>query len=62
MLRDRGIRATLSAVRLLREAGLDIRARTIGVSPHPDKRAAMAAIAEHVVDDVNEGLALFWSD
>lgn len=57
-----GIRATLSAVRLLREAGLDIRARTIGVSPHPDKRAALAAIAEHVVDDVNEGLALFWSD
>jgi len=55
-----GIRATLGAARLLQDAGLDVRARAIGVSPHPDKRAALAALTEHVVDDVNAGLALFW--
>lgn len=57
-----GIRATLSAARMLQAAGLDVCARAIGVSPHPDKRAALAAVADHVVDDVNAGLGLVWSD
>ena len=55
-----GIRATQAAVRLLQGAGLDVRARAIGVSPHPDKRAALTTVAEQVVDDVNAGLALVW--
>lgn len=55
-----GIRATLDAARLLQNAGVDVRARAIGISPHPDKRAALSVVAHHVVDDVNAGLALIW--
>jgi hypothetical protein len=47
---------------MLQAAGLDVCARAIGVSPHPDKRAVLAAVADHVVDDVNAGLGLVWSD
>jgi len=57
-----GIHAVQTAARLLREAGLDVRARAIGVSPHPDKRAALAPLAERVVDDINAGLALVWGE
>ncbi len=57
-----GIRAVQTAVRLLREAGLDVHPRAIGVSSHPDKRAALAPLAERVVDDVNAGLALVWGE
>jgi len=57
-----GIRATLDAARLLQDAGVDVSARAIGVSPQTDKRAALGAVADHVVDDVNAGLALVWSD
>lgn len=57
-----GIRATLDAARLLQAAGIDVAARAIGVSAHPDKRAALGAIADHVVDDINAGLALIWND
>jgi hypothetical protein len=37
-------------------AGLDVRLEAIGVSPEPVKREALAAVADRVVDDVNEGL------
>lgn len=56
-----GIRATQAAGHLLQGAGLDVRVRAIGVSPHPEKRAALATVAERVVEDVNAGLALIWS-
>ncbi len=53
-----GVRATRQAVDRLRAAGLDATCEAVGVSPHPDKRAALAEVADHVVDDVNAGLAL----
>ena len=53
-----GIRAVQLAVERLRAAGLSIAFEGIGVSSHTDKRAALAEIAVHVVDDVNTGLDL----
>ncbi|MBI5958872.1 MAG: hypothetical protein HY866_09070, partial [Chloroflexi bacterium] len=53
-----GIRAVRSAVELLRQTGLDITLQSVGVSPNADKRAALAEVADHLVDDVNSGLAL----
>jgi len=55
-----GIRAVRGAVEWLRAEGLDLTFEGIGVSPHPAKRAALREVAEHVVDDVNAGLALVW--
>ena len=57
-----GIRAVQGAVALLQRAGVSASLRGIGVSPQPDKRAALAAVADHLVDDVNEGLALVLGD
>ncbi|CAG0953645.1 hypothetical protein ANRL2_00292 [Anaerolineae bacterium] len=51
-----GIRATQLAVELLREAGVEIEFQAIGVSPHTDKQAALRQVANHVYNDVNEGL------
>jgi hypothetical protein len=55
-----GIRATQHAADRLTQAGLDVRFRAVGVSPNADKRAALAAVVDHVVDDVNAGLALVY--
>jgi beta-phosphoglucomutase-like phosphatase (HAD superfamily) len=55
-----GIRATQHAVERLDQAGLDAHLMAVGVSPNVDKRAALAAVADHVVDDVNAGLALVY--
>jgi hypothetical protein len=52
-----GIRATRHAVERLAQAGLDVTFEAIGVSPNPDKRAALDQVAAHVVDDINAGLA-----
>lgn len=56
-----GIRATRSAVALLCDLGLDVQSVAVGISPNSDKRAALRAVADHVVDDVNAGLALVWN-
>lgn len=53
-----GIRAAHGAASLLQRAGLDVSVVGIGVSPNADKRAALAPVADHLVDDVNAGLAL----
>jgi hypothetical protein len=53
-----GIRAARRAVELLQQAGLDITLTGVGVSPQPDKRAALAAVADHLVDDINTGMML----
>jgi hypothetical protein len=53
-----GVRATRQAVEQLKNTGLGVTFEAVGVSPHRDKRAALAEVANHVVDDVNEGLAL----
>lgn len=53
-----GIRAVQGAVALLQRAGVSASLKGIGVSPQPDKRAALATVADQLVDDVNEGLAL----
>lgn len=53
-----GIRATRQAVERLTQAGLDVTLRAVGVSPNPDKRAALAEVADQVVDDINAGLAV----
>ncbi len=53
-----GIRAVRSAASLLQRTGLDVSVVGVGVSPNADKRAALAAVADHLVDDVNDGLAL----
>lgn len=53
-----GIRATRRAVELLAGHGVDVSLMAIGVSPHQDKRAALASETVHVVDTVNDGLAL----
>jgi hypothetical protein len=55
-----GIRATRRAVELLGRAGLEVAFEGVGVSPQADKRAALAQVADHVVDDINSGLALVW--
>lgn len=51
-----GIYAAQRAVERLHAAGLDISFEAVGVSPHPDKRAALATVANRVVDDINQGL------
>ncbi|NDJ74893.1 MAG: hypothetical protein GYB65_01425 [Chloroflexi bacterium] len=56
-----GIRAVRSAVGLLRQVGLKTSFRAVGVSPHPEKRAALAPVADDVVDDINAGLELVLS-
>lgn len=53
-----GIRAVRGAASLLQRAGLDVSVVGIGVSPNADKRAALAAFADRLVDDVNDGLTL----
>lgn len=53
-----GICAVQDAVALLQQAGVSASLKGIGVSPQPDKRAALATVADHLVEDVNEGLAL----
>ncbi|MGQ9851644.1 MAG: hypothetical protein ACUVSU_16505 [Aggregatilineaceae bacterium] len=53
-----GICAVQDAVALLQQAGIAASLSAIGVSPQPDKRAALATVADQLVDDVNEGLAL----
>ncbi|MEB2286804.1 MAG: hypothetical protein OZ934_01715 [Anaerolineae bacterium] len=53
-----GIRAVRGAASLLQRAGLEVSVVGVGVSPNADKRAALSAVADHLVDDVNEGLAL----
>ena len=55
-----GIRATRQAAERLAQAGLDIIFEAVGVSPHPDKRAALAGVADRVVDNINEGLSWVW--
>lgn len=53
-----GIRATRGAVDLLQRAGVDATFQAIGISPNPDKRAALAQVTDQVADDINAGLAL----
>ncbi|MBN1681802.1 MAG: hypothetical protein JW966_16095 [Anaerolineae bacterium] len=53
-----GIQAVHGAVSHLQRAGIDAAVTGIGVSPQADKRAALFTIADHVVDDVNAGLAI----
>ena len=53
-----GIRATRQAVERLTRAGLNVTLKAVGVSPNPDKRAALAEVADQVVDDINAGLAV----
>jgi hypothetical protein len=55
-----GIRAARRAVELLGHAGLEVAFESVGVSPQADKRAALAQVADHVVDEINAGLALAW--
>ena len=52
-----GIRATQRAAELLRRAGVDVSFEAVGVSPHADKRAALAEWTPHVLDEINAGLA-----
>lgn len=54
-----GIRATRGAVEMLRAAGLDVTAEAVGVSPHPAKQESLGAVADRVVNDVNEALELY---
>jgi hypothetical protein len=51
-----GIRAARRAVELLQHAGLEVTLEGVGVSPQPDKRAALARVADHVVDGISAGL------
>ncbi len=55
-----GIRAGRRAVEQLQRAGLAVSFEAIGVSPQADKREALSAVTDRVVDDVNTGLALIW--
>jgi hypothetical protein len=57
-----GIRAVQGAVALLQRAGVTATLSAIGVSPQPDKRAALAVVTDHLVEDVNAGLALVLGD
>ncbi|RPJ00190.1 MAG: hypothetical protein EHM39_05250, partial [Chloroflexi bacterium] len=50
-----GISATRQAVERLAQAGLDVTFIGVGVSPNPDKRAALSTVADHLVDDINAG-------
>ncbi|NDJ35826.1 MAG: hypothetical protein GYB64_14290 [Chloroflexi bacterium] len=52
-----GIRAVQSAVDLLRKAGLDVTAQSIGVAPEQAKREALAVVADYVTDDINLALS-----
>ncbi len=52
-----GIRATKRAAELLRGAGVQVHFEAVGVSPHADKRAALAELTPHVLDEINVGLA-----
>jgi hypothetical protein len=54
-----GIYATRRAVETLQNAGLDVVVEAVGVSPHEAKREALRAVADRVVDDVNEALRLY---
>ena len=56
-----GIRATRGAVALLQDAGLSAICYGVGISPHEGKRAALEAVADIIVDDVNAGLEMVWS-
>ena len=51
-----GLRAGHGAVERLAQVGLDVQFEGIGVSPHADKRAALEAIADRVVDDIDAAL------
>jgi hypothetical protein len=51
-----GIRAAQRAVELLQRAGLEVTFEGVGVSEQTDKRAALAQVADHVVDEINAGL------
>jgi hypothetical protein len=53
-----GIRAVRHAVSLMQQAGLDVTFEGVGVSPQPDKRAALSEVADQVVDNINDGLML----
>ncbi|PJF43764.1 MAG: hypothetical protein CUN55_07410 [Phototrophicales bacterium] len=57
-----GILAAQRAVHKLQAYGLDVRLRSIGVSPEASKRAALANVADVVVDDVNAGVMLVLGD
>jgi hypothetical protein len=52
-----GIRATRLAVERLRAAGLRVEVEAFGVSPEAPKQAALAQVADRVVDEVNTALA-----
>lgn len=52
-----GIRAVRDAVNRLAGMGLAVQCEAVGVSPHADKRVALRAVADHLVEDVNAGLA-----
>ncbi len=52
-----GIRAVERAAEYLRQAGLSVTVEGIGVSPHADKREALAQAARWVVDTIDEGIA-----
>lgn len=51
-----GIRAVERAAEYLRQAGLSVTVEGIGVSPHADKREALAQVAGRVVDTIDEGI------
>jgi hypothetical protein len=52
------VNAIRLAVEQLKRAGLAVTFEAVGVSPNADKQAALARVADRVVDDVNAGLAL----
>lgn len=51
-----GLKATQLAGERLRAAGLDIQVEAIGVAPEESKRTALNKVANHVVNNINEGL------
>jgi beta-phosphoglucomutase-like phosphatase (HAD superfamily) len=55
-----GIRATRLAVDKLQTAGLQVELEAIGVSPNAAKQAALAQVANRVVHNVDEALALIF--
>lgn len=57
-----GIVAAKQAADQLQSHGLDLKFRAVGVSPDAAKRDALATVAEVVVNDVNDGLALIWGN
>jgi hypothetical protein len=54
-----GIHATHRAGELLREAGIDVQTRAIGVTIDPTKREALVPITERIVGDINTALTPF---